>query len=237
MNGKEIEIPDLNVVYWSKAKSLISKGYQAHFLREQNIELQPKYFVVLTSPKGDTTKVILDRRTDEPKPALIEDHAIYNLMATNTKLSEFTLPLASINEKKDMMSEAVVRPKKPNPRIPWSITVDGFDVLSKRGGAQSFKRLTDALRRCYKLGAPTAKVEIPEQASALFKTRQWRYDLCSEQLEQEGRTLHQWAISNGYDPKTVYHVLNRGDESDEIRRKISRLVKKSEEELWPNLEW
>jgi lambda repressor-like predicted transcriptional regulator len=237
MQRKPDKILEVNVAYWTQAKNLINAGYAASFVRKTSIIDESKFYVIFRKQGRSAIKIVIDRKTKEPEAALIDEGAIYNMLATHSTESTFELPLWGPDRSSGKVGRAVIKIKQPNPNIFWTVAVDGNPIMGERSNLQSFEKLSEALRKSFKLGACTAEVLIPEAARRYFRERERRHKLINSELKRQGINLRQWVIANGLKYSSVYQVINRGDEAKEIRTKLLKLTGLAEDDLWPTIDW
>ena len=224
----------INAVYWEEAIELLRKNFEMRcYMREG----ENSYHVALEGPSEEQRLIVMERNTAVVQPALIEPHTIFHISATHSKKSAITLPLTSIDLAVEHGPTAKIEMKQPRPRIPWTVEVDGTPLLGGKNKPKRTHRLLDAIRTARSEGATSVELQISKAARAYFKARDRRHKWVYDALKKQDTNLRTWCLDNDQHYKILYNVLQRGDEIADAKEALCKIAEKSEQQMWPVIDW
>lgn len=225
----------VNAAFWDEASILVKAGYQPEFIRNKDLPEEPKFYAILRHEKS--RKVVVDQNADRADPLLIDELAIYNLVATFTEQHTIELPLLAKMDGRSKAATAHIKIKKPNPNIRWNVWVGDEPIRGKTSVPLAIHKLSDALKQAFERGAGKAILEISPQASQHFKARERRIQLFYEKISELGVTGPAWALDNNLKYNLLHKVINRGDDDIAMKNTLADHLGMSVEDLWPGIDW
>lgn len=225
----------VNAAFWDEASDLVKAGYQPEFIRNKDLSEEPKFYVILRHEKN--RKVIVDQNANRAEALLINELAIYNLVATFTEQDELQLPLLAKMDGRSKATTAYIKIKKPNPNLSWNVWVADEPIRGKTSVPLAIHKLKDALLQAFERGAGKAILEISPQASQHFKVRELRMQLFYQKIAELGTTGPVWALDNNLKYTQVHKVLSRGDDDMTMKKTLADFLGMGIEDLWPDINW
>lgn len=228
------QILAINAVFWDQAADLLKEGYQPNtYLREG-----AKGYHVTFSKKGATkTLVAIDKKSTIAVPAIIDGISLFQIMATYSKATSITLPLVPFGENQDKPKSSVIRMSRPNPKIQWTLEIDGASLTGEKNKPRRIEPFGAVIETARFAGATTAELMISDATREYFQTRLRRNQWVNEELALKDLNLRTWCLDKGHNYQTVYRVLHRGDDLPDIKAMLARIAKKKVQEMWPKIEW
>jgi hypothetical protein len=223
-----------NAVFWEQASELLRKNFKMKFYLRGG---QKGYHVILENAPEEQRIVVIERNTKVVQAALIDALALFHTNATHSTQTSILLPLTPSNWDEKVGPSATIDMKPPNPRIPWAIEIDGAPLMGERSKPQRTYRLLDAIQMAQNEGATTARLPISKAARMYFKARHRRSGWVSDALAKEDTNLSTWCLDNDENYKTLYRVLQRGDDIPHAKAVLSKIAGKPEEKMWPVIDW
>lgn len=227
-----------NAAFWDEARLLLDLKYEMTALRKENIDRQPGCYVIFERPELGKKLVIIDRKSERAEPTRIDELSIFNAAVTHAKRDYLDLPLRQTTEDDQSGPEAILTVAKPNPRVHWILKLDGTPVKGgPRGKPMQIPRLMDALLHAYEAGALNARIELTTATRKYFKARERRTIWLNEAFQKVNLTLRSWSLDNKHKYQEVQRVVHRGDDIPEIKRQLCEVAEKTEQQMWPVIDW
>ena len=223
-----------NAVFWEQASDLMRKNFKMQIYLRGG---QKGYQVAFENDDEAQRFVVIERNTKVVQPAFIDALALFHTTATHATQVSILLPLIPSNSGVESGRSATIQMRPPNPRISWSIEIDGVPVMGERSKPQRTYRLLDAIQMAQNEGAATAKLPISKAVRSYFKARNRRSRWVSEALAKVDSNLRTWCLDNGENYTTVYRVLQRGDDIPYAKDLLSKIAGKPEDKMWPIIDW
>lgn len=223
-----------NAVFWEQASDLLRKNYKMQFYLRGG---QKGYQVALESDADEQRFVVIERNTKVVQPAFIDALALFHTTATHSAQTAIVLPLTPSNSGEENGLSAKIEMKPPNPRIPWSIEIEGVPLMGERSKPQRIYRLLDAMQLAQNEGATTVRLPISKAARSYFKARSRRSRWVSDALAKDDTNLRTWCLDNGENYTTIYRVLQRADDVPYAKALLSKIASKPEDKMWPVIDW
>lgn len=235
LNSADLDhILSVNAVYWDEAADLIADNHEVHTYIPPSAK---GYHLTFTKPNSAKTLVVIDRKSTAVAPAIVDGISLFQMMATYGKRDSITLPLVPFGEDAEQTKSSIIRMSRPNPKIQWTLEIDGSLLTGERNKPQRIEPFGAVIETARFAGATTAELMISKATKDYFQGRLRRAQWVSEELAFKELNLRTWCLDKGYNYQTVYRVLHRGDDIPEIKTMLARVAKKKVQDMWPRIEW
>lgn len=222
-----------NAGLWSEAYKLVLDGYELHALSPFKEDREGKYHVLFKHPETQHEVVIIDTGPGLA-PALIKPMHVVEFTAVYSDAPTIGLSLSHDPQKNGPAADMYLSQPKPHPN--WCLTIDG--VPTYRGhNTKKLQPIQSALVDAKNSGAAFVTIHITKDVRTYFRTKNMRIEAIQKALRDTDTKLLPWTRANGLDYTLTQQVIRRGEDHENIRELLSKLVGLPESTLWPDIEW
>ena len=224
----------INTVFWDQAADLVANGYRINAYLREGIK---GYHVTFSKSGESKTLVVIDKRTSMAAPATVDGSTLFQTLATHSDVDCLTLPLVPYGQEPEHHKKSIVRMQRPNPKILWTLEVDGKPLIGERNKPKRLDTLISILELATFASATTADLPITPPMRQYFQARYQRSQWISEELAKRDLNLRTWCLENGEKYQTYYIALHRGDNLPKEKDQLAKIAKRKKSEMWPNIDW